>query len=309
MPNRPVSDTTFFSKKLTFHQNGDWKITSLNAGSFSEQEWMQLGIYDMAEMTDVFIGREQAEAEVVALAWSPPGIAPRFRCALAILTSNGLLSIWTMKSSHFQETKWVRQVVVNKTPGVGTERILAMAWSPVIDSRKMEKTANAAHPCEETLLSKRYLLALFMEDRALKLLVLSRARRGSFKGLPPLTTYLSSPLEHVKEPAQLNLRNFAPVNLQAPFLGTAPHGIQWNEWKYCVSTCSAESDLFVRSTDADIHYKIAVTGANGQISYNIISSSRFPLTLEVGRHQIPHSIWKGGHRKWIRAQCFAPVSA
>lgn len=302
MPNQPLPDAISSPKKLTFCQNGDWRTTSLNAGYFSEQDWMQLSIYDMAAMPEAFIGREQAEAEVVALAWSPPGIAPRFRCALTILTSNGLLSIWTMKSSHFLETKWVRQVVVNKTPGVGTERILAMAWSPVIDSRKMQETVIAAHACKETLLSKRYLLALFMEDKALKLLVSSRAGRGSFKGLPPLTTYLSSPLGYFRGAAQLNLRNFAPINPQAPLLGTAPRGIQWNEWKYCGSTYSAESDLFVRSTEGDIHCKIAVTDANGQVSYKIASSSRLPLALEVGRHQIPHNIWKGGHRKWVLAQ-------
>lgn len=91
--------------------------------------------------TDTFsLGEELSSSHVVHLAWSPPGVAPFRRCALAVLTSNLVLSIWGLEDG---KTRWTRMAVVNEAvkpfldPHVSgqeelqqRQRVRSFAWSP-----------------------------------------------------------------------------------------------------------------------------------------------------------------------------------
>ena len=52
-------------------------------------------------------------SNVVALSWSPPGLAKHRRCALTILTSNLILSLWASTSDPATLASWERLYVVN----------------------------------------------------------------------------------------------------------------------------------------------------------------------------------------------------
>ena len=89
---------------------------------------------------------------VAALEWSPPGLAKHRRCALGILTSNLVLSIWVSESNPRIAASWKRVLIVNLeleryfkdlqiTEGGSSEdekverlrlrqRIRAFSWSP-----------------------------------------------------------------------------------------------------------------------------------------------------------------------------------
>ena len=93
------------------------------------------------------LGEEQSESHVFALAWSPPGLAKHNRCALAVLTSNLLLSVWDSGADQADASSWRRDCIVNVairdhlgitssarnvTAATSSRktRIRAFAWSP-----------------------------------------------------------------------------------------------------------------------------------------------------------------------------------
>lgn len=60
------------------------------------------------------MGEEVSASTVVSLAWSYPGLAKYKRPALAVLTTNLVLSIWESASRPELTRSWKRQVVVNR---------------------------------------------------------------------------------------------------------------------------------------------------------------------------------------------------
>lgn len=50
---------------------------------------------------------------MVAIAWSPPGLAKHKRSALAVLTSNLILSLWDPGPNPTETSSWKRATVVN----------------------------------------------------------------------------------------------------------------------------------------------------------------------------------------------------
>lgn len=58
---------------------------------------------------------ELSERHVAAIAWSPPGLAKHQRCALAVLTSNHVLSIWECRGRPDTQEDWRRVLVLNHT--------------------------------------------------------------------------------------------------------------------------------------------------------------------------------------------------
>lgn len=49
----------------------------------------------------------------IAITWSPPGLAKYRRCALAVLTSNLVLSIWSAEGKLHEESSWNRRLLIN----------------------------------------------------------------------------------------------------------------------------------------------------------------------------------------------------
>ena len=70
---------------------------------------------ELASFEHLSIGEEQSENRVLALAWSPEGLAKHRRCALAVLTTNLLLHIWASPTDPAKENSWKRVLVVNDT--------------------------------------------------------------------------------------------------------------------------------------------------------------------------------------------------
>ena len=114
----------------------------LRVNRFTYAEWP---VQDLTRMADLSIGEEQSESRALALAWSPPGLARHHRCALAVLTSNLLLSLWSPSSDPVLVRSWQRRLIVNdvlalyfKASGHSTrgtaplmrrKRIRAAAWA------------------------------------------------------------------------------------------------------------------------------------------------------------------------------------
>ncbi|KAF2273934.1 uncharacterized protein EI97DRAFT_382639 [Westerdykella ornata] len=64
--------------------------------------------------TDIYsIGEEISTSYTVALAWSPPGLAKHRKCALAVLTSNLVLSLWDSQGKPQDKANWERKLIVN----------------------------------------------------------------------------------------------------------------------------------------------------------------------------------------------------
>ena len=68
---------------------------------------------NLASFDDLSIGEEQSESRVLALTWSPEGLAKHKRCALAVLTTNLLLHVWASPTDPATEKSWRRVLVVN----------------------------------------------------------------------------------------------------------------------------------------------------------------------------------------------------
>lgn len=128
------------------------------------------------KLRDMSIAQEQSESTVVALAWSPPGLAKHRRAALAVLTSNMLVSIWTSNSKIIEPKSWERVLVVNyaalldlanskfqNTKQANLHKIRSMAWAPLYVHRKdPENPAYKSQSSAET-----YLLAFATDDSTL----------------------------------------------------------------------------------------------------------------------------------------------
>lgn len=64
-------------------------------------------------MTNYSIGEEISASAPIALSWSPPGLAKHRRSALAALTANLVLSIWSSDGQPKDESSWRRNLIIN----------------------------------------------------------------------------------------------------------------------------------------------------------------------------------------------------
>ena len=118
---------------LLIPQNGGpepWTHVRITVSNFTTEEWPR---QEQASFKEMSIGEEQARATVTALAWSPPGLAKHRRSALAVLTSNLILSLWASDSNPTDLDSWKRVVIVNKVLSSESrlqQRIRSIAWAP-----------------------------------------------------------------------------------------------------------------------------------------------------------------------------------
>ncbi|KAI4223492.1 MAG: hypothetical protein L6R40_008498 [Gallowayella cf. fulva] len=89
-----------------------WIQLSFKVNSFTFDEWLP---QDLSNLEDFSIGEEQSPGTVVALSWSPVGLAKHKRSALAILTTNHILSLWASSSDLAVVSSWERVLVINKS--------------------------------------------------------------------------------------------------------------------------------------------------------------------------------------------------
>lgn len=72
-------------------------------------------IKEPAPLADYSIGEEISSSAPLAIAWSPPGLAKHQRCALAALTANLVLSVWSAEGKQQETSSWDRRLIVNNT--------------------------------------------------------------------------------------------------------------------------------------------------------------------------------------------------
>lgn len=84
---------------------------SFRVNSFTADEWPPQDLY---ELDSFCIGEEQSSSTIVALSWSPVGLAKHKRSALAVLTTNHILSLWASASDLKTASSWERVIVINK---------------------------------------------------------------------------------------------------------------------------------------------------------------------------------------------------
>lgn len=102
-----------FPNTVSYERDNDvpqWQHIPLQVPWFSNDE---LPVKDAAPLSNYSIGEEISPSVPTALAWSPPGLAKYRRCALAVLTSNLVLSIWSAEGKLQEESSWNRRFLIN----------------------------------------------------------------------------------------------------------------------------------------------------------------------------------------------------
>jgi hypothetical protein len=88
-----------------------WTTLHLRVDQFTEDE---VQTQEPLSFTNFSIGEEISNGSVVALAWSPQGLAKHKRSVLAVLTSNLVLSIWAPNTDPSKLSEWKRVLVINR---------------------------------------------------------------------------------------------------------------------------------------------------------------------------------------------------
>lgn len=88
-----------------------WVHVNFRINSYSRDEWPSQQLSDLDSLS---IGEEQSLSTVVALEWSPHGLAKHRRSVLAVLTTNHILSLWASASDPKIACTWQRVLVVNQ---------------------------------------------------------------------------------------------------------------------------------------------------------------------------------------------------
>ncbi|KAF2007804.1 hypothetical protein P154DRAFT_4061 [Amniculicola lignicola CBS 123094] len=126
-----------------------WKHFPIQVPGFTEKE---LPLREPGPLEVFSVGEEISNSIPITLLWSPPGLAKHKRCALGVLTSNLVLSIWAPEGKVEDETSWSRRLIINDTLATYFEtttgeqdshitsnpanqlmlrkRVRAFAWSP-----------------------------------------------------------------------------------------------------------------------------------------------------------------------------------
>lgn len=136
-----------------------WQRVRLVTNQFPESE---LPLLDPLPWESFSLGEEQSTSNVITLAWAPPGLAKYKRCALGVLTSNYVLSLWAPLATPKESASWSRVLVLNNTlrqhfqrlnsPSSKTDtiwrlrsRVKAFSWSPLFRNISDKIAASTIH--------------------------------------------------------------------------------------------------------------------------------------------------------------------
>lgn len=92
----------------TEHDFSSWHHIPLPVSWFTTTE---LPEKEAGPYSTYSIGEEVSSSAPVSIAWSPPGIAKHRRCALGVLTSSLVMSIWASEGKTDDEASWKRKLV------------------------------------------------------------------------------------------------------------------------------------------------------------------------------------------------------
>ncbi|CBY01937.1 hypothetical protein IAQ61_006529 [Plenodomus lingam] len=102
-----------FPHTVNFERDSDvpqWQHVALKVPLFSTDE---LPLKEPAPLQIYSVGEEISNSVPISVAWSSLGLAKHRRCALAVLTSNLALSIWSAEGKPQDEASWNRRLIVN----------------------------------------------------------------------------------------------------------------------------------------------------------------------------------------------------
>ena len=238
-------------QRIQHQVSESWAQLHFVVTTFTNDEWP---FQDQASFEDMSIGEEQARTTIIALSWSPPGLAKHRRSILAVLTSNLILSFWTSASDARDLNSWKRVVIVRDILSVETEasdntmitkrrqqRVRSMAWAPAF-----------LPPSEEIAFQTRnwgkFLLAITDDDGGLHVLrVLSPFHNGLmdwditklsyFKGLSSQISTPFGPPQDRPSLLQISLRGHRFMD-----------NVKFGSWTYDSSL--GEIDLSYRFCDS-----------------------------------------------------------
>ncbi|KAL9599435.1 MAG: hypothetical protein Q9219_003872 [cf. Caloplaca sp. 3 TL-2023] len=88
-----------------------WVHVGFRINSYTSDQWSSQSLDDLDSFC---IGEEQSPSTIAALSWSPLGLAKHKRSALAVLTTNHVLSLWASASDPKTASTWERVLVINK---------------------------------------------------------------------------------------------------------------------------------------------------------------------------------------------------
>lgn len=162
-----------------------WDTTRVRINTFTTAEWAP----NYPQNRDDFsLAAEQSNSTVIALAWSPPGLARFRRSVLAVLTSNLVLSLWEPMGLKGQ---WARVAIVNhalpsepsnptQQTGLGLRQtnIRSFHWCPSLKTPSVSRSA-ASRPDPES----RWGIHLLMVATDANELVLLRVHRSIAENL------------------------------------------------------------------------------------------------------------------------------
>ena len=112
-----------------------WDVVVIKANAFTASE---VPLHDPLSFVNFSIGEELSHRHVCALEWSSSGLAKFGACALAILSTNHVLSIWECDGRPEVKESWKRKVMVNHAV-----RDYYQSKDPISDDAKQEKREEA----------------------------------------------------------------------------------------------------------------------------------------------------------------------
>ncbi|PYH88873.1 hypothetical protein BO71DRAFT_337885 [Aspergillus ellipticus CBS 707.79] len=212
----------------------NWHSTRFRVNVFTNNEWPTI----YPQNRDNFsLGAEQSLSTVVALGWSPPGLAKYRRCVLAVLTSNLLLSLYEPVGS---QGKWTRLTIVNSllrdhfkssvqddALGLRKSNIRSFAWSAPL---KLPVAGHAAATYSVPPVESRWgfhLLSLANDDNDI---VFLRAQRSSTEPSSYTAEVLSvTPLQDLDIYPQIHPSSIFATTLKSK---TKILSMSWGPWLF-----------------------------------------------------------------------------
>jgi hypothetical protein len=100
----------------TTEKRNTWQTAQIKINEFRNAEVPTEGPISFASFS---IGEEISESEALTVKWSPAGLGEHNSCALTVLTSNLVLSLW----SAFQFSSWRRSFILNHALALHFQKI------------------------------------------------------------------------------------------------------------------------------------------------------------------------------------------
>ena len=283
-----------------------WLHAHIRVNEFSYKEWRSL---KLRSLHDWSIGEEQSESLAIAADWSPPGIAKHDRCALAVLTTNLVLSIWVPGPDPSDVVSWKRVLLVNnvleeslqnqedqqslnEAPGPSRnlrKRIRAAAWAPNLSPSDISERPNTANG----------ILAVLVDS----LEVVFVAIRSSYDGTitkvhpEPLRSHALDDSKDLNIDGTLEKLSWEPWSLESRgyngVLKCTRRSVQHTLYIHAQDTSEEHPTLRV----LDVHCEIATGSIAGwthlppQVPPNIRQALESSITRHKQRFSAEHTLW------------------